>query len=814
MSSPHASPSVLGQPALAGRTVAQAAGRSPGNRNAHQGRQWGQLRHAFCCGGAFAVAVATLGACDHRTVVSGSERGSDAGLPPADGAAPAFPWAVPGQVRWLIDYKEVNRAQVKLMLDAQINLIQGVHDPEALQLIKDTPDAHAMQYICSRTIYHEQLFPKHPELRDAAIRNADQTYRVIYFNDKRYAGCWNQPAWVDYLKGRMDQLEQSGVEAVFFDNPMTWECHCPRCQQLYTEFAKEKTGQELQLAEHPAQHQHVELQRWFTIETAERFWKELHAYARRKHLFIVANNLTYHLVAQGLVDGVFGEASAHPPFQMDVAAYKLGLAASGGKPTGILNYLPTAVMKKRGNEVPNTSTEQGTMWEGAPIAEEFELGYATGLALGGNFIVNTQLNLGRRIEELTDPEDARIWAALRKYGDFAKAHPEFYGEAQRGATVAALFSLTKGPREGELLGMNRANINSLLAALNAHGIAGEVIVETDLTPARWAGLKAVVVDDISSLEPSAVTGLRNFAEAGGMVVFAKPGMVRERYAALTQARSVGAFFPELATAVNSYAFKADEGALDGYEPEPIGVLPRVKVTTVGVKHPVGKATFTFAGVAGSYRLTVSYFDEHDGQGRFELLVDGRLVGKWDNDQDNDKSLDYVSPAVRLQAGAKIVVVGYPGGGEFARFDGLRVDTDLGSTLAAKTPIGKGWVWQVGASLAQLTAAEETAAAAVWAALRDLEPLTPVGAWPNTLLLNLTRARPGGALLAHLVNSDFRYDADYALQRIEPAGPVTLNVGQARSARLLTPDGAIQPLAIKDGRVQVPAVRVYTVVVVE
>jgi hypothetical protein len=44
--------------------------------------------------------------------------------------------------------------------------------------------------------------------------------------------------------------------------------------------------------------------------------------------------------------------------------------------------------------------------------------------------------------------------------------------------------------------------------------------------------------------------------------------------------------------------------------------------------------------------------------------------------------------------------------------------------------------------------------------------------------------------------------------------VTLKVGNVKSARLLSPDGEEQRLVVKDGQVQVPAVRVYSVVVLE
>ncbi len=259
---------------------------------------------------------------------------------------PMFPWADPGGLRWVIDYSKMDEAQVGFLLDAGFTLIQGgSFTPEAMAAVQQA-GAHRMMYICSRTIYHEQLFPEHPELRDAAILTPEGEYRVIYNNPARYAGCFNRPAWLEYIKGRMDALQAQGVDCIFFDNPMTWPCYCPTCREKFREYAREHTGTAYELG---AEGTPAELERWFTVDTAREFFEQLHFHAhnRERPLFIVANNLTYWLIDQGVVDGVFTEAFAHPPFGRDIAACKIGLAASHGRPTGFLSYIPGPVTAGR-----------------------------------------------------------------------------------------------------------------------------------------------------------------------------------------------------------------------------------------------------------------------------------------------------------------------------------------------------------------------------------------------------------------------------------------------------------------------------------
>lgn len=704
---------------------------------------------------------------------------------------PAFPWATPGQVRWLIDYSTMEKPHVQLMLDAGFNLLHGGgFRPEALGVLKTTPGAHSMQYICSRTIYHDILFPKYPELKDAAILNPDGSYKIIYNNPARYAGCWNRPAWLKYIKGLMDDIKARGVDTIFFDNPMTWACYCPTCQAQFTKFALEKTGQPLKLGQFGKP---TELENWFTEDTAVRFWTQIRDYAHSQGMFIVANNMTYWLINQGLTDGVFSEGNGHAPFQQDIAAYKIGLAVSHGKPTGILDYVPLKVMQARGKTAFNNSQGSGEKWVGAPLAEEYQVALAQGAACGGNYIANFSLELGRRIEQLTNPEDQRIVTGLKRYNGFLQAHPEVYAHPQPGSPVAVLYSLTQGPREGEILGHKRGAFNSILWALQKQGVPAEVIVEDDLTPQRLAGLKTILLTDVSVLEPEAAQGLAQFAQGGGTVVVAGATSVRGKYEPLSKTRQLSTYFPG-SRPLNLSVYLPADFTTEGYVAQP----PWLKVDK-----EVGKAAVTFNGPAGKYRLVLSYFDESDGQGSFDLLVDDKLVGQFQNTTDDDQTHAHTVANVDLKPGARLTVVGHSGGGEYGRIERLAVLSDAGGGLI-ETKVGKGRLVQAVAPLPQMTNEDLSKLA------RTLRGQLPVRwAAAGKFLVNLTRAE--GTLCVHVVNYDFRYDDKFALQNIEPTPPLALRVPGAKTATLLSPDSDPVSLPVKDGAVTVPPVRMYSVV---
>lgn len=708
--------------------------------------------------------------------------------------APDFPWANPGAVRWAINYSHMDRAQVQTLLDAGVNLIQGGgFDDDALELAHES-GAHCMAYICSRTIYHEKLFPDYPELRDAAILTPEGDYKVIYNNPARYAGCYNRVAWLDYIKEQMDKLQEAGLDCIFFDNPMTWACYCPTCREKFRAYALEHTGTAYELG---AEGTPVELERWFTVDTAGEFFTQIHAYARdREHpLFIVANNLHYYLVDQGVTDGLFTEAGGQAPFGRDIAAYKIGLAASHGKPTGILTYIPTAVRMVRGVKkyaAPSASDR----WNGAPVAEEYAVGCAMGMALGGNYESNFSLTLGRQVLAGTDPEDARIIETCARYGRFAKGWEGLYAGQQPGSRVGVLYDLTAGPRRGDILGVRKGEMNQLLWLLQKQGIPADVIVNSDLTDNGLEGFAAILIDDAAMLSPDEMQGLRKFVEGGGTLVLSAGLSIRDRFEPANAARSISEFLPgcedNLVREVDALQLDMDGYVADG---------GRIKTASEGT------ASLIFDGDEGPWTISVRYFDESDGISDMRLLVNGEQIGAWQMDADDDQWHAFASEVVHLKRGDVIVVHGKQGGGEYARISAISLRSGEGGGVH-RVSLGDGVVMQVAGSMASASGSS------VNAACEALRQATPVcGEWPDTVLINLMRQPHGDVLGAHIVNFNYEYGDNYVLKTIHPTPEITLRVHDStlKVARLIAPDAETQDLPVTDGEVIVPAITNYAVV---
>ncbi len=673
---------------------------------------------------------------------------------------PMFPWADPGGLRWVIDYSKMDEAQVGFLLDTGFTLIQGgSFTPEAMAAVQQA-GAHRMMYICSRTIYHEQLFPEHPELRDAAILTPEGEYRVIYNNPARYAGCFNRPAWLEYIKGRMDALQAQGVDCIFFDNPMTWPCYCPTCREKFREYAREHTGTAYELG---AEGTPAELERWFTVDTAREFFEQLHFHAhnRERPLFIVANNLTYWLIDQGVVDGVFTEAFAHP-----VERY----------------HAPGAT----------------NMWVALPIAEEYALGCATGIALGGNYMPNMSLNADRNVLAMTKPEeDQAILDACAQYAGFARRWETLLANQRPASRVGVLFDLTWGPRMGQILGLDRGNTNALLWLLQGEGIPADVVVNSDLIGDGLDGFDALLIDDHAMLSPDEMAGLRAFVERGGTLVLSAALSIRDRFEPADAARSVADFMPGLSDSLR-VQFSALDLEMDGYEPDGA----RIKAMTEGT------ASMRFAGEPGLWQITVSYLDESDGQSSFELLVNGQAIGSWLADADDDEWHAYTTPALELSKGDTITVHGVAGGGEYARVQSIALRSRASEAGYEEIALGDGRALQFAGPLQSVPEDERAVALE---GLRAAGPVT--GEWPDTVLVNLLRRPERGILSAHIVNHDFEYDESYALAAIHPTPEITLRIADESLAvaRLITPGAEPVELPVVDGVVTVPPVEIYAAV---
>ncbi|HEV2274538.1 MAG TPA: alpha-glucuronidase family glycosyl hydrolase [Acidobacteriaceae bacterium] len=124
--------------------------------------------------------------------------------------------------------------------------------------------------------------------------------------------------------------------------------------------------------------------------------------------------------------------------------------------------------------------------------------------------------------------------------------------------------------------------------------------------------------------------------------------------------------------------EAESMRLDGYSP--VDVTPWE--TASGGKAVVCQgrdscsASTTLNRPAGTYDISVQYFDERNGSSKYQLLLNGRAIGQWSGDNntfpsdrlDGHTSTRFTLHGIALKPGDVLAIEGHPEGGEPAPLD--------------------------------------------------------------------------------------------------------------------------------------------------
>ncbi len=141
--------------------------------------------------------------------------------------------------------------------------------------------------------------------------------------------------------------------------------------------------------------------------------------------------------------------------------------------------------------------------------------------------------------------------------------------------------------------------------------------------------------------------------------------------------------PDAKGRVGTYPDRVEAEAMQLHAYAPVDVAPWE--TASGGKAVVCKevectAGTTFSGRARTYRISVEYFDFHNGASTYALRLNGRVIANWagNNTLPTDKmngstSSRYLAPeAVMLKPSDMIEIVGRPDGAEPAPLDYLSI----------------------------------------------------------------------------------------------------------------------------------------------
>ncbi|MGD9494882.1 MAG: hypothetical protein AB7Y46_01100 [Armatimonadota bacterium] len=644
------------------------------------------------------------------------------------------PWAQRGRLHWCLHYSTATRELVDLFTGHHQTLVHGGSlDSEQTARHAAERGLRYMPYVCSRTTTTQEI-AQTPQLAGAVVLNVEGEEVLAYNNPVRRYGSLHTDAWPEWVRERTRRVwDRPDVSAIFYDNAF-WPLPDYHVQAIdaWQRWARDH-GLDPAPGGPPTEGQLAAPARAFVAETLTRYHMGLHEFCHgHEPPLLNAPNLGsgsgfgLAAVEAGAIDLVFYETASHPPFDRNGFRYKVGLAASHGRPTGMLMYVPATVGEARGVKTWHEGMHH-FFYPSSPLPEEFALAAAEGAACGGTYIPCYNLFPALPITDTSDPFNRRIHRELQRSYDFIAALDDLYAAAQPGADVAILYSAAT-----DLQNRLLQNAQALSLALTDAGIPFEVLVSEDLATGSVGPTRTLIVPGAAYLSADAADGILRFARAGGRVIVTGEYAVYDEIGRPAQPPSAR----ELLEPLHLVSRPIREWELTGFEPEGPSHVRAVEETAT--------ALLVHEGAAGRYVAHIQIGDESDGTSAVELSVAGRTVFEGLLDREDNSLRWLTTPPFEVSPGESVILIAHPDGGEPCRTHAVVL---AGADASGGAAIGQGEVLYSPTGLETLEAD------------RLVELLQPAARLPEPgeVFASIMDVPGMGLHTVHLVNYDFRYE---------------------------------------------------------
>lgn len=644
-------------------------------------------------------------------------------------------WAQRGKLRWCLNYARADRKLVDLFLEANQTLLHGgsFDSPETAEYARQR-GLRYMPYVCSRTVTTAEI-AKNPQLKGAVVLNPDGSDFLAYNNPVRRYGSLYQAAWPEYVRARTRQLwDLPDVGAIFYDNAFfVGNDYNPATVAAWQKWAIEhglpaQTPMPVGPSDPLYSASHL-----FSSESLTDYHRGLQQFCHSHNPPLpncpnLGSGAGLESIEAGAVDLVFYETMSHPPFDNNFYIYKVGLAASHGRPTSMLAYLPEAVGSERGTRTWNEGMHS-YFYPSSPIAEEFALAAAEANAVNAIYIPCYNLFPSLPITDMTDPFNKRIYRELKRSYDFQKANENLYAASQPGSEIAILHSTLTN-----LQNRRAQNGPALSKALLAAGIPYEVVVASDL-PTGLGPTRTLIVPSVSYMDEPTAAGLLRFIEQGGRALLTGECGTLDPLGRLLNSPSMR----KINDALRLTSRPVQQWTLNGMEPE--------GASTIRVIKGQGSASTTFDGQAGDYVAYLTLTDESDGTSPFALSVNGKPVFSSKLDFEDDQPHVFRTPAFPLKPGDIVQLNVQADAGEMGRVQSVLLTA---ADAASGASLGAGRVSYCPSGLEGLSAAD---------LVTLLQPRTRL-LNPGKVSINLMASPAQKIQEIHLVNYDFHYEVNH------------------------------------------------------
>jgi len=642
-------------------------------------------------------------------------------------------WSQRGELRWCLHYSRADRKLVDLFLDHDQTLLHGgsFDGPETAEFAR----AHGlgyMPYVCSRTTTVQEI-EKNPQLKGMVVVQQGGDEFLAYNNPvRRYGSLFG--VWPEFVQQKTQRVwDLPDTVAIFYDNAFfAGDDHNPLAVAAWRKWATQH-GLEPGTDVPPLQGDPLSAaSRLFAAESLTEYHRGLQQFCHSHQPPLLncpnlgsGSGAGLAAIEAGAVDMVFYETMTHPPFANNLYLYKVGLAASHGKPTGMLAYLPPAVGDQRGEKTWHEGMHS-FFYPSSPLPEEFALAAAEGAAAGGSYIPCYNLFPSLPITDLSDPFNQRIYRALKQSYDFLKTNEKLYAQAQPGSRTVILYSTLAALHNRRL-----QNGEALADALVAAGTPFEVAVTSDLPDGLLADA-TLLIPNLAYLDAGTAGHLGRHLERGGRAIISGEFGTLDPVGRRLDAPAVR----QIKAAIGLVQQPIRSWNLEGMEAEG---PEHVRVT-----QDTGAVSLKFPGAGGRYIAYLSLNDENDGASPFTFSVAGKPVLEGKLDADDQQTHLIKTPEFAVAQGEELRLTIHADSGEMGRLYAIVLVKAAASSGAA---LGRGAVQYFPAGLETLGGDS----------LRGLLRPQIALETPGKVSINVTATAAQRLTAVHLLNYDFRYD---------------------------------------------------------
>jgi len=370
-------------------------------------------------------------------------------------------------------------------------------------------DIKVSAYLTIANMFWESTFADEPQSRNWIQLQPDGSPLLYLGSPKRYLACLNNPAWMSYLKKRIDAALEAGVDGLHFDDLFS-SCYCGLCREKFKNYSAGVLGKCYDIpvpspggggadsSDDETSRASNEVWNRFVEVTLSDAMMEIGRYAlQKKPDLVMSANSRGRASMDEACNVLWAEGGSEPGYRdrgliSNAGLYKYIYAVGGGrKPVQIEN---------------NERLKEGADRFTPMPLESYYLSIAEAIAFQGNPVASLE---GRFLTDLyfMERKAINLWKGIGLYNQFLRDYEEYLLGTESVAQVAVL-----APGPGWLDSFNRVLME------RARILFDVVVGARHASPLHLGRYNLLILPGIEKIDREMAEVIRSYVADGGNLI--------------------------------------------------------------------------------------------------------------------------------------------------------------------------------------------------------------------------------------------------------------------------------------------------------